>query len=83
MLGGCYARHSRADYRGTEVETFRRLATPIQRTVHLCRGLQVHLEIAARASLFKPGGKFGDPRGGLSVRMVFGTSFYLIGDYST
>jgi hypothetical protein len=33
------------------------------------------MEIAAKAMLFKPGGKFGDPRGGLNVQMVFGPSF--------
>jgi hypothetical protein len=75
MLEGSFARHSRADFPGTEVETFRRPATLIQRTGHLCQGFQVHLEIAAKAMLFKPGGKFGDPRGGLNVQMVFGTSF--------
>jgi hypothetical protein len=75
MLEESFARHSRADFPSTEVETFRRPATLIQRTGHLCQGFQVHLEIAAKAMLFKPGGKFGDRRGGLNVQMVFGTSF--------
>jgi hypothetical protein len=75
MALGAFARHSRADHSGREVETFRRPATPIQRAGHLCQGFQVHLEIAAGGSLFKPGGKFGDLRGGLNVQMVFGTSF--------
>ena len=82
MPVGTFAQHGRADYSDREVETFRRPATPIQRAGHLCQGFQVHLESAARASLFKPCGNFGDARGGLSVRMVFGTLFQLTGDYS-
>jgi hypothetical protein len=56
----------------TNVETFGRPATPIRRTGHLCQGVPGRLEIAARASLVKPRGKTGDPRGGLSGRTVFG-----------
>ena len=40
MALGAFARHSRADYSGREVETFRRLATPIQRAGHLVRAFK-------------------------------------------
>ncbi len=76
MLKGSFARHSRADFPGTEVETFRRPATLIQRNRTSLSGLSSPPRNRSESKFVQPGGKFCDPRGGLSVRMVFGTSFY-------
>jgi hypothetical protein len=53
-----------------EVETFRRLATLIQRTEHLCQGLQAASKSHQRASLVKQGAKTRDAHGRKSVRLV-------------
>jgi hypothetical protein len=53
-----------------EVETFRRLATLIQRTEHLCQGLQATWKSHQRASLVKQDAKIRDAHGGKSVGLV-------------